>query len=187
MSEEEEEERSDMRIDDGPWLPDVGAGAEFDVDFGYRYRLWRAWAPGDTVAFVMLNPSSADGRRLDPTLRRCVSFARRWGFGRLEVVNAFALISTDPTVLTVADDPVGPDNDRWIAHVAARSSRVVCAWSSWVEDLARLPTLLAALRPARGRTVALGYTRLGQPRHPLYLPADLEPVPYDPWAAAEGA
>src|SRR4028119_2392792 len=87
-------------------------GAIFDPTRTYRYALWRTWdAARPPVAFVLLNPSTADARRDDPTIRRCANFARTWGFGGLEVVNLFAFRATHPTDLKCAADPVGPQND----------------------------------------------------------------------------
>lgn len=140
----------------------------FDARGRYRYRLWRRWrASGPVVAFVMLNPSTADAERDDPTIRRCTGFARAWGFAAMTVVNLFALRATDPARLRRARDPVGPDNDRHIAAAAAGSDAVVLAWGNHGalggRDRAVLD-LLAGSRPS-----CLGVTGSGQPRHPLYL------------------
>ncbi len=144
------------------------AGAVFDRSGRYRYRLWRRWADGgEVVAFVMLNPSTADGERDDATIRRCAGFARAWGFAAMTVVNLFALRATDPARLRRARDPVGPGNDRHIAEAAAGADALVIAWGAHGalggRDRAVL-ALLAGCRPA-----CLGLTRTGQPRHPLYL------------------
>jgi hypothetical protein len=144
-------------------------GATFSADRRYRYRLWRRWDRSRSVVlFVMLNPSTADGRRDDPTIRRCIGFARAWGFGGVEVVNLFAYRATDPRELGRVGDPVGPHNDRYIRRAIRRSRLVVLAWGA----RARARRLLS-LRRAH----CLGLTRAGQPRHPLYLRGDLEPVP----------
>lgn len=197
------EEREDMGIDAGPW---TDQGAEFSDCFLYRYRLWREWDPKKPmIAFVMLNPSVANAVKLDPTVRRCIGFARSWGFGRLEIVNAFAWVATDPNGLRDAQpdyelgyfgtgilgqphvlkktflpqmDPIGPFNDATIKDVCARADQVIVAWSCWVEDLNRLDSLLEILAPYRGKTYSLGYTADGTPRHPLYLPKDTERVAF---------
>src|SRR5688500_11357729 len=103
-------------------------GAVFDRSGRYRYRLWRRWGDGGAVAFVMLNPSTADAERDDPTIRRCGGFARAWGFGSMVVVNLFALRSSDPQRLRRARDPVGRENDRHIIDVTGTSDAVVLAW-----------------------------------------------------------
>lgn len=105
--------------------------AVFDPAGRYRYSLRRRWdAAGARVAFVLLNPSTADGRRDDPTIRRCIGFAREWGFGGLEVVNLFACRSTHPGGLRSAQDPVGPENDRFLAAAWDRADRVIVAWGN---------------------------------------------------------
>ena len=145
-------------------------GATFSADRRYRYRLWRRWdGARPVVAFVMLNPSTADARRDDPTIRRCIGFAKSWGFGGVEVVNLFAYRTTDPGELRRVADPVGADNDRHIQSAIARADLVVLAWGA----RARSRRLLS-LPQAR----CLGLTRAGQPRHPLYLRSDVRPQPF---------
>ena len=81
----------------------------------YRYLLWREWiSSSKTVSFIMLNPSRADAEVNDPTITRCINFAKSWGFGRLEVVNLFAYRTSKPSLLKQATEPIGKDNDRYI-------------------------------------------------------------------------
>jgi hypothetical protein len=148
----------------------VRGAATFDASGLYRYRLRRWWAPGPRVAFVMLNPNNADARTDDPTIRRCVGFARRWAFGSVDVVNLFGYRTADPRELLRVEDPVGPENDRHLRHAVRRADLVVCAWGA---------TSVAALRAGEldglfdGRDLrCLGRTLSGAPRHPLYLRGD---------------
>ena len=138
----------------------------------YRYSLNRSWGHGATVLFVMLNPSVADGSRDDPTIRRCVGFAKAWGFGALSVANLFAMRSTDPSVLLSAPDPVGPDNDAVIFELARRASLVVAAWGAHKAGACRV----ADVRRLLPKPVCLGLTSSGHPRHPLYAPGSAPPV-----------
>jgi len=154
----------------------VDRAATFDRTRRYRYRLWRTWAPErERLLFLMLNPSTADAEKLDPTVRRCVGYAERWGYGSLEVANLFALRSTDPGELYQALDPIGPENDRHIRDAVRASSAIVAAWGQHGrlrgrdEDVIRLVTGLADLH-------CLRRTKHGLPWHPLYLPGDLRPV-----------
>ncbi len=144
-------------------------GAVFDATGQYRYHLWRAWDDGrPRVAFVLLNPARADATSGDPTLRRCLGFARAWGYGRLDVVNLFAYRTPFPAVLRRAPDPVGRDNDAVLVEITRQADLVVVGWGNGGRWLGRD---LAVRRLLGRREVAcLGLTRLGQPRHPLYLP-----------------
>lgn len=145
----------------------------------YRYWLTRAWGDGPLVTFVMLNPSIADAARDDPTIRRCVGYARTWGYAGLAVVNLYALVATNPRALWVADDPVGPENDQWLKHAATRAasddSLIIAAWGA----NARPERVVAAQSlPFMDRLSALTLTKAGQPGHPLRLKADLRPTPF---------
>src|SRR5689334_19453129 len=97
----------------------------------YRYVLTRQVGPGSRRAtFVMLNPSTADATNDDPTIRRCIGFAREWGCGRLVVLNLFAFRATDPADLKRAIDPVGPENRDWFERTLRppHDGPLVCAW-----------------------------------------------------------
>jgi hypothetical protein len=155
--------------------------ADISEDGRYRWWLTRAWAPGPSMAFVMLNPSTADAERDDPTIKRCVGFAERERCGSLIVVNLFALRATRPADLLEADDPVGPHNTRVLIDVLAGAHKhVVGAWGSH-PAVTKLPHPdPVALGLELGRSIShLGLTQTGQPRHPLYLPATapLRPMP----------
>lgn len=154
-------------------------GARFSPCMRYRYRLWREWEPSlPTICFVMLNPSTADEVANDPTVERCQRRARECGYGRLEVVNIFALRSTDPDALKVELDPVGPENDDHIIDAASRSDVVVCAWGNHGRWLSR-GSAVAGLLSAHGIDLHhLGITGGGHPRHPLYVPYSVKPMPW---------
>lgn len=148
--------------------------AEFDQTRAYRYVLRRHLMLGEEgkhVTFVMLNPSTADENFNDPTVTRCIRFAQSWGFAVLEVVNLFAYRSTYPQVLTVTEDPVGPENDRYITTSAWWADLVVCAWGNHGIIRDRGSEVKELLRPL-AEVVHLGLTKRQQPRHPLYVRAD---------------
>ena len=149
-------------------------GAQFSPDRDYRYRLWRCWAPGPRVLWVMLNPSLADEVDLDPTLRRCRGFSRAWGFAGFEVVNLFALVSPYPEALSSHPDPVGPDNDVEILTAARAAEKVIVGWGACPRAKDRALQVLAILRRAERRPYCLGTTKDGHPRHPLYVPGATE-------------
>lgn len=149
----------------------------------YRYSLTRSWdALGTRCCFVMLNPSTADARVDDPTIRRCITYAKRWGYGALDVVNLFAFRATNPVELRRAVDPIGLVNDSYLLGTTRFAALVVCAWGTFGSFLRRDRYVTSMLRRNGVTLHALGFTRgtnaLGdrQPRHPLYLRADLDPV-----------
>jgi hypothetical protein len=153
----------------------VIAGALFSRDRRYRYRLWRRWDRSRLrIAFCMLNPSTADERSDDPTIRRCIGFARHWGYGSVEIVNLFALRATDPRELRSMRDPIGRGNDAYIIEAAGRSAAVVIAWGAHGAFRERGTRVVHLLSP-RAPLLVLGWTQAGQPRHPLYLRRDVRP------------
>lgn len=141
----------------------------------FRYALGRRWGEGErTVLFIGLNPSTADHMRDDPTIRRCIDFARRWGYDGLTIANIFAYRTPYPRVLRAARDPVGPRNDHWIRQLAERSDLVIAAWGAGGEYLARADVVTGYLSDL----YCLGRTKDGWPRHPLYLPKSARAVRY---------
>jgi hypothetical protein len=147
----------------------------------YRYLLTRQVGPGDrTATFIALNPSTADATNDDPTIRRCIGFARQWGCGRLAVLNLFAVRATDPADMKRADDPVGPENKDWFDRILRDShdGPVVCAWGVHGEYMEQDLTALGWLEGYGIKTLALGATREGHPKHPLYLPYSAPLAPF---------
>jgi hypothetical protein len=140
----------------------------------YRYALWRRWDDGPQVLFVMLNPSTADQRDDDPTIRRCIGLAARWGYAAVAVGNLFAFRTPSPRVLRRAAHPVGRANDRWLQRLAAESGRMIAAWGNDGTLLGRDVQVRSMLAPL----YALSLTRCGQPRHPLYVPNSVVPRPW---------
>ena len=161
-----------------PLPPHVRSEATFSPCERYRYSLLREWnAALPSVLFVMMNPSEADLNFNDPTVARCMSYAERWGYGRLYVGNVFAYRATDSATLFGVSDPVGPENLAAILDMAARSDRTVIAHGNLAGKLQRHATAVYEALDSAG--VVLHYLRLtmdGTPRHPLYLDGKLEPV-----------
>lgn len=133
----------------------------------YRYRLTRGEEP--RLAIVMLNPSTADANLDDPTIRRCLSFAAREGYKGIEVMNAYALRSTDPKALRTHPEPAGPKNHEWLNNLAVTHHTILCAWGANLPEIDQAH-LIFLLRSHRSRLVCLGKTKSGAPRHPLYVP-----------------
>ena len=187
----------------------INKGAIISADGRYRYLLWREWrgthdpktwrwlrgedgriekdgsgadlGEPKPCVFIMLNPSTADGDVDDPTIRKCVGFAKLWRYERLEVVNLFAYRATDPrTVLRLHhnDDPVGSQNQQWFDSSVDRAGIIVCAWGAHGSHLGQDETALGWLGDKPRYALAL--TKDNQPRHPLYMPYAARPIRYRP-------
>lgn len=151
------------------------------IDGDYRYWLTRTWdAAAEPMTWIMLNPSTADAETDDPTIRRCIGFAKAWGFGSFRVVNLFALRSTDPAALRSHPDPIGPKNDEYLRDATADVSLTVAAWGNHGAFLGRGYAVAASIP----RLHVLNMTKEGQPAHPLYLPKTREPMPWDAFLQA---
>ncbi len=124
-----------------------------------------------TVVFIGLNPSTADESRDDPTTRRCIGFARWWGFARLELVNLFAFRATRPAELWAAPDPIGPGNAEAVRSAVAAADLVVCAWGN--EGMGAEAERVLDLVDS---PYCVGTTVGGAPRHPLYVRASTRPA-----------
>lgn len=162
------------------------------IDGPYRYWLERDWwerghekGSIDQLTFVMLNPSTADGEMDDPTIRRCIGFAKREGAQAMHVVNLYALRATDPSELLTHPDPVGAGNDALLVDIARHQCRfkTVVAWGAHRMATSERTAILTNSSAMAGTTLwCLGTTKSGAPRHPLYVRGD---APLVPWFGTE--
>ncbi|MGH8692247.1 MAG: DUF1643 domain-containing protein [Burkholderiales bacterium] len=156
------------------------AGATFSRCRRWRYLLWRCWDESKPAAnFLMLNPSTADEFRLDPSCTRARRYAERWGYGAVLITNIFGWRATDPEEMKAVKDPVGRGNDRAILRAAREAKIVVCAWGNHGEHMGRGEDVAALLRSNGVRLHLLRKNREGHPAHPLYLPGTLGPAELD--------
>ena len=140
----------------------------------YRFALWRTWDESEPyVMFICLNPSTADETEDDPTLTRCINYAKSWGYGGVCMGNLFAFRATKPAQMKVADDPIGLDNDKWLKKLAKDAGLVVAAWGNTGGYLNRSEQVKSILP----NLYCLKMNQSGEPAHPLYQKADLRPVP----------
>jgi len=143
----------------------------------YRYALERVWDEklwnntNEFAMFIGLNPSTADEINNDPTITRCISFAKDWGCGGLCMMNLFAFRATDPKEMRQAKNPIGPDNDLWIKGYAQRSRIIVAAWGCHGTFMGRDKEVIEMIPDLHYLTL----TKDGHPGHPLYLKKDLKP------------
>lgn len=139
----------------------------------YRYALWRTWdATKPTVMFVGLNPSTADEITDDPTLTRCINFAKSWDYGGVCMANLFAFRATEPRAMKVARDPIGSENNEWLLRLSKDAALVVAAWGNDGSFLGRSRQVITLLPDMH----CLKMNKSGEPAHPLYQPASLKPI-----------
>lgn len=146
----------------------------------YRYGLSREWdAAKPALLFVMLNPSTADEFRNDPTVARCESRARDLGFGGVMIANIFAFRATHPTDLKKAQAPEGPRNVAVLKEWCGTAGQIIASWGAHGGHHAQGRAVAARLPE---KTYHLGITKHGHPRHPLYVRHAQHPVL---WPASE--
>jgi hypothetical protein len=141
--------------------------AEVSACQRYRYLLKRQWRASQyaPILWVMLNPSTADDKIDDPTIRRCISFSYQWGFDALLVVNLSAWRATDPRNVPKSRDLArGPEYWSWMEYALHTAGKVVCAWGA--HGPAKRPDWLPETD-----VYCLGRTKSGAPKHPLYVKA----------------
>lgn len=148
--------------------PILHSDAHFSECGSYRYLLTRRWEGGKgKLNIIGLNPSTADASHNDPTIRRCIDFAQRWGFAELAVTNLYAFRATKPRDLFQATDPEGPHNAAFLLETGQAAQKVLFAWGNHGHKHPRLDWLIERFPEA----VCLGQTKIGAPRHPLYVRA----------------
>ena len=153
-----------MKVDKEP------SGAVFTDDRTHRLYLWRRWnKEGPWVMFIGLNPSTADERLNDPTVRRCIGFALKWGYGGMFMCNVFTLVSTDPKKLNV-EIPVVMEASLAMRVIRERCREAVAAWGDLITKVRVGEERVERIKQDLSPLHCLGMTKQGHPRHPLYLP-----------------
>lgn len=172
----------------------------FSDDRRFRYTLWREFQteflfdggnkmkPG-FVMFIGLNPSTANETEDDPTIRRCIRFSKKWGYGAYCMTNLFAFCTAYPKVLTQFGHPIGEPgfykteygdfgnrNDYWLHLIGKEAGLIIAAWGAFPQAIGRANYVQAMLA---GKLFCLGKNADGSPKHPLYLRADSKPIPYN--------
>jgi len=137
----------------------------------YRYSLSRIWDKKKKyILFIGLNPSTANEEVDDPTIRRCVNYAKKWGYGGFMMVNLFAYRTTLPSNLKKVKYPVGSENDKYIVTLSKKADITVAAWGNNGDFYSRDKEVLS-LVPS---LMCLKINKSGQPAHPLYLKKGLK-------------
>lgn len=140
----------------------------------YRFALWRIWDDSKPyVMFIGLNPSTADETEDDPTLTRCINYAKSWGYGGVCMANLFSFRATEPEDMLAVTDPIGQGNDEWLIKLSGKAGLVVAAWGNTGRHMGRSQQIRQLLPNLH----CLKMNKSGEPAHPLYQKATLQPVP----------
>lgn len=143
------------------------SSAQFSPDRRHRYALWRTWDQSKEIAmFIGLNPSTADEVKNDPTVTRCINYAKKWRCGGIIMSNIFAYRATDPKIMKSAADPVGPENDEWLLKLADEADLIVAVWGNHGNFIKRGETVVKLLN--KSELHCLDINKTGHPKHPLY-------------------
>lgn len=148
----------------------------FSPDRKYRYTLWREWEPNKPFCmFIGLNPSVADEKINDNTVRRCINYSKQWGYGSLCMTNIFAWRETKAELMLLEKEPIGEENDKFLLQCAEKAGIIIAAWGNHGKHLNRGDKIKQMIP----NLYCLKITNEGNPWHPLYLRADLKPIKYE--------
>ena len=148
--------------------------AKFSSCRKYRYALWRIWdLSRPFLMFIGLNPSTADETKDDPTIIRCINFAKSWNYGGIYVTNLFAYRSSSTKKMMIFRNPIGVENDKWIKNLSQKSNIIIAAWGNDGIHLNRSKTIENKIPNLK----CIKKNKSGQPAHPLYLKSNLKPKP----------
>jgi hypothetical protein len=162
-------------------MSDEDRGAEISEDGVYRYLLWRRWDKTKPRAlFIMLNPSTADADVDDPTIRRCIGFAKSWGMGGIRVTNLYPFRATDPADLARAAAPRGQGNLNWIERSIDPVGISIAAWGAHKMVAGQASEVRGIFYDAGIPLYALKLTADGHPGHPLYIASSAVPLLFEP-------
>ena len=144
-------------------------------DKKYRYVLSRIWDESKPIVMIMgLNPSTADAMNDDPTITKCINFAKSWGYGGVYMLNLFAFRTSNPQTMLDADEPIGMENDKYLVEYSLKCDKVVCAWGNDGSYKNRSSEIKSKL----GNLYYLALNKSGEPSHPLYLKSELVPIKF---------
>ncbi len=153
--------------------------ARLSVSGMHRYWLLRKWDETlPTVVFCMLNPSTADDKKDDPTVSKCITLSTNNGYGTVVIVNLYAIRSSNPAAIQAAGDAVGQDNDIVITSMCDHRD-VVCAWGSRASDPARIRHVRDIIKTCASKTLMIGRNQDNSPSHPLYAQSSAQFIPFD--------
>lgn len=157
------------------------SGAEFSECKKYRYKLWRVWDKSKPpVYFILMNPSTADEVKNDPTIERQCRRAKQLGFGSLVILNCGAIRETDSKIAWSDPDPIGPNNLEIIKNEIIRNQDAlfVAGWGRPAHQHGVCNSVLTIFRELGVPLWCLGKNNDGSPKHPLYVSYRTQPSLY---------
>ncbi|MAM05239.1 MAG: hypothetical protein CMD06_04690 [Flavobacteriales bacterium] len=146
--------------------------ALFSKDQKYRYLLERTWNNSKKkLLFIMLNPSSADSKKDDPTIRRLISFSKKWGYGGFKVCNLYSYVTSSPSTLYSSSNILGYKNKSYIKKQIKNSDCIVYAWGNTEAEPHWLKKIVKT-------SYCIGINKNGTPKHPLYINSNAKLLNY---------
>lgn len=143
----------------------------------YRYSLERVWDQNKPViGFIGLNPSTADSTEDDATIRRCIQFAKSWNAGGIYVTNLFAYRATIPADMMEQENPIGTQNDSYLAQMPSKTNKIVACWGNNGAHNNRANQVKELLK---GNLFCLDVNQTGEPKHPLYVKGSADLIPFN--------
>ena len=162
------------------------------MNSSYRYLLSRHTAALNSriLLVCMLNPSTADEEKNDPTISRVSRLAENGGYGQLLVLNLLAIRATKPSDIWSHQNPFGEDNwqtwDNALKELNPDRDTISVAWGCAPKDRNQLLQFMRALVKASSCLKSWASPIMtwvenldGSPRHPLYIRANTELQPYN--------
>ncbi len=135
------------------------------------------------IIFIGLNPSLSDNNFLDHTTKKIIKIANYERYGKIKIINIFALISKNPRLLTLNKDPIGYLNNKIINFSFYYWSNTINCdlWLGWgnkgqlfdrdinVLNLLRRYYCFKKIKFSKPNPpLMLKKTKLNHPMHPLY-------------------
>lgn len=153
--------------------------AVFSFDKKYRYILGRKWSNKGKCLFILLNPSTADAFKLDPTITRAYNLSKKLGLGELIILNIFAIRGSNPEIIKKVSDPIGPLNNYYIKKYVKKSDLIILGWGNHGKINNRSKEIIDIIKKVKKEIYVLDINKNGEPKHPLYIKSDIKIKKYN--------
>lgn len=137
-----------------------------------------------TLVIFGINPSTADDKKLDPTVTRVTRYAKKQGFDGWLMFNIYAQRATDPRHMAI--EPNSEYLNGNIKNIERYIDKRAVVWAAWGNLITSRKYLVKCLveinRALKGKKVywkTIGLTQKGHPHHPLMMRYDAGFVDFD--------